>query len=251
MLYRSFIIILIATINTISLKAQTVTNNNLEIDLKLGVNIGGAAPLPMTQEIRKIEDYSPQLNASIEGTITRWFGTSKKWGGSIGIKLEKKGMSTGATVKNYHTDIVQGKGSISGYYTGFVKTNYNETMLTIPVLANYSISDSWKIRAGIFGSIRLYGKFDGYVSDGYLRENTPIGVKIKFENDSKADYNFSNNLSKFHCGAQLGGSWKAAKRIWVNADFTWTFSNIFKKDFKTISFNLYPIYLNLGVGYRI
>ena len=36
----------------------------------------------------------------------------------------------------------------------------------------------------------------------------------------------------------------------VNADLTWAFNNIFESDFKTISFGLYPIYLNLGFGYR-
>ena len=29
----------------------------------------------------------------------------------------------------------------------------------------------------------------------------------------------------------------------------WGLNNIFKKDFETISFNMYPIYLNIGFGY--
>jgi len=48
----------------------------------------------------------------------------------------------------------------------------------------------------------------------------------------------------------VGGSWKAYKHLTVHADLTWGLNDIFQKDFKTISFAMYPIYLNLGFGYE-
>ncbi len=251
MSYKSIIIVLAFMVSVSSAKAQTTSDERWEVDLKLGINIGGAAPLSMPQEIRKLEDYNPKFNGSIEATATHWYGETKKWGVSIGLKLERKGMKTGATVKNYHTELIQGEGRIAGYYTGYVKTDYSETLLTIPVLANYRISDRWKVRAGMFGSIKLAGKFEGYVSEGYLREDIPTGTKIAFDKDEKGYYNFNSDLRNFHYGAQLGGSWQADKHISLNADLTWTFSDVFMKKFKTISFALHPVYLNLGVGYRL
>ena len=160
-------------------------------------------------------------------------------------------METGAMVKNYSTEIVQGNTLIAGYYTGFVNTNYGAILLTLPIMANYRISDRWKVRAGLFESIALDGRFDGYVSEGYLRQNTPTGEKISFEGETQAGYDFTSDLRKQQWGAQLGGTWQADKHISLNADLTWTFSNIFNKNFNTISFALHPIYLNLGVGYRL
>ncbi|MBR8784415.1 hypothetical protein IX308_000586 [Porphyromonas levii] len=48
----------------------------------------------------------------------------------------------------------------------------------------------------------------------------------------------------------VGFSWRAYKHFHVNADLNWGFTNIFKKDFKAISFNMYPIYRQAGFGYQ-
>lgn len=60
---------------------------------------------------------------------------------------------------------------------------------------------------------------------------------------------FSDNLRKFQWGLQLGGEWRAFKHLNVYADLTWGLNDIFKKDFDTIAFAMYPIYLNVGFGY--
>ena len=43
--------------------------------------------------------------------------------------------------------------------------------------------------------------------------------------------------------------WRAFKHLSVFADLTWGLNDIFKKDFNTITFAMYPIYLNVGFGY--
>ena len=229
---------------------NSAEQNGWEYEVKAGVNIGGASPLPMPVEIRKISSYSPKFNGTLEGTVTKWLGKEQKWGVSTGLKFEEKGMITGANVKNYSMEILNDGSRVAGYWTGYVKTNYNTTLLTVPVMANYRFNDRWKVRAGLYSSIKLDGQFTGNVSDGYLREGTPVGEKLTFTDGNTASYEFSSNLRHFQWGGQLGATWRAFNHFTVNADLTWAFNNIFESDFKTISFGLYPIYLNLGFGYR-
>ena len=73
--------------------------------------------------------------------------------------------------------------------------------------------------------------------------------KIIFEGENIATYDFSNELRKFQWGAQIGGEWKAYKHLTVHADLTWGLNDIFNNNFKTITFSMYPIYLNFGFGY--
>ena len=177
-----------------------------EYSIKAGLSIGGTSPLPLPKEIRNIDSYSPNIAIAIEGNATKWFGNDKKWGMTAGIRLENKTMTTEATVKNYGMKIINTNGGeLQGLWTGGVKTKVKNSYLTIPVLANYKISDRWKVSLG--------------------------------------------PLRKFQWGAQLGGEWKAFKHLNVYADLTWGLNDIFKKDFDTITFAMYPIYLNIGFGY--
>ena len=112
--------------------------NGWEYEVKTGVNIGGASPLPLPVEIREISSYSPKFNGTFEGTVTKWLGNDQKWGVSAGLKFEEKGMITGANVKNYSMEILNDGSRVSGYWTGYVKTNYNTTLLWQTIV---SVSD--------------------------------------------------------------------------------------------------------------
>lgn len=68
--------------------------HGLDYEFKAGVNIGGTSPLPLPKEIRKIESYSPGLAITLEGNITKWLDTPKKWGISVGLRLDNKNMTT-------------------------------------------------------------------------------------------------------------------------------------------------------------
>ena len=54
---------------------------------------------------------------------------------------------------------------------------------------------------------------------------------------------------KFQWGVQAGVDWKAFKHLKVHADLNWGLNDIFNKDFKTVTFDMYAIYLNVGFGY--
>lgn len=224
--------------------------HGLEYGLKAGINIGGTSPLPLPEEIRALTGYNPNLNFSIEGNATKWLGKAQKWGISLGLRIENKGMEANARTKNYSMEIIGDGGEhMSGNWTGRVKTKFSGSFFSIPVLAAYQLSNRVRLSAGPFFSFLLNGSFDGYVYDGYLRQGDPTGTKAEFMGDSTAPYDFSDDLRTFQWGIEAGATWNAFKRLTVHADLTWGLNDIFKKDFNTITFAMYPIYLNVGFGY--
>lgn len=225
------------------------TSDGFIYEVNAGVNIGGSAPIPIPAQIRKIEGYNPNLNLSLGGRVSRWLDAEHRWGVAVGLRFESKGMKTDASVKNYGMEIIQDGATVSGRWTGKVHTNYHSSQLTIPVTALWRIDDRWMLNAGPYVAFALNSDFNGHVYDGYLREGDPTGEKAVFEGSARATYDFSSSLRRLQWGMQIGGSWLAMRHLAVNANFTWGLNGIFKSSFKTVTFSLYPIYLNLGFSY--
>lgn len=222
-----------------------------EYGVEAGMAIGGTSPLPLPEEIRAIKSYSPTLAPNIGAYVTRWFGAERRWGFSTGLRLENKAMSTRARVKNYRTEIIGENGNkLQGNWTGYVRTKVDNLYLTLPLLATYKAGDRFTVRGGAFLSCLLDGSFSGYVNNGYLRKDNPTGDKVLFDKESRGVYDFSDNLRDFLFGLQGGVRWMATDHIALFADLTWGLTEVFESDFTTISFSMYPIYLNVGVGYR-
>ena len=221
----------------------------LEYEVNAGTNIGGASPIPLPAEIRKINSYNPELNLQIGASARKWLGNDEKWGVGIGLRFETKGMKTKATVKNYGMEIIDNGKTLKGRWTGKVQTKYHSQQLVVPLTAYYKVSSSVRLNAGPYLAYAFSNDFDGFVSDGYLREGDPTGNKISFDAESKASYDFGDQLRKFQWGMQLGASVKVYKQLFINANLEWGCNDIFNSSFKTVSFDLYPIYLNLGFAY--
>ena len=255
--YQSInIIVVLLFVSIFTAQAQEERNQGIiwsylhgwEYGIKAGFNIGGTSPLPLPKEIRKIDSYAPGVAISIEGNATKWF--DPKWGMTVGVRLENKNMTTEATVKNYSMEILgQGGERISGVWTGGVKTKVHTSGLTIPLMATYKLSNRWNIKAGPYFSYLLSREFSGHVYEGYLREGDPVGPKVEFTDGKIATYDFSDDLRHFQWGMQVGVGWRAFKHLNIYADLTWGLNDIFKNDFQTITFAMYPIYLNIGFGY--
>lgn len=72
---------------------KTIINAALhgwEYEIKAGINLGGTAPLPFPVEIRSIDGYNPTLSITIEGNMTKWLDSEKKWGVITGLRLEDR-----------------------------------------------------------------------------------------------------------------------------------------------------------------
>ncbi|NDV65079.1 porin family protein [Bacteroides sp. 224] len=251
---KNIILISVLTLISLFVHAQDETtkgliwssSKGLEYSIKAGFNIGGTAPFPLPEEIRSIKSYTPSLGLNIEGSVTKWF--SKKWGAETGIRLESKGMRTNARVKNYSLEMTGEGGYLKGRWTGLVKTKVYNTYITVPLLASYKLTSRWKLHGGTFFSYMTEGEFSGEAYNGYLRDENPTGSKVEIGEEG-ATYDFSDDLSKFQWGAEVGAEWKAFKHLSVHSKLTWGFKDIFKSNFDTITFGMYPIYLNVGFGY--
>lgn len=234
-------------------RTQTLVNaarHGWEYEIRAGLNIGGTSPLPLPEEIRSIREFVPPLSVTIEGNLTKWLGKRQQWGIVTGIRLENKGMRTKAGVKNYHTEIIGENGNkLQGYWTGGVRTRVQNSCISVPLLAAYRLSPRVSLKAGAYASYVLSRDFSGYVYDGYLRKDNPTGDRVNFEGDAIGVYDFSDYLRRFQWGLQVGADWKAFKHLKVFGDLAWGLNDIFQKDFTTISFAMYPIYLTAGFGY--
>ncbi len=191
------------------------------VRLGAGFNLGGTSPMPLPRSIRAIDGYNPNLCIAIEGAAEKKFGGSD-FGLQIGIRLENKGMSTDATVKNYHMEAVNadGSGEIKGAFTGHVKTDVDNRYLSFPVLCTYDINKRWRVSIGPYFAWMFDGKFTGEAygkdifnedgikigTDAYIRDQNPTGEKAEV---TRATYDFSNDLRKFHWGIQAGGEFCA------------------------------------------
>ncbi len=221
--------------------------SNLDYEVNAGLNIGGSAPLPLPEEIREIKSFNPRLNVQFGVEATKWL--NQKWGVALGVRFDTKSMETKARVKNYGMAILQNGQELSGRWTGNVNTKYQSAQLALPITAIFKLNERLSFNLGPYIALALHNSFDGSVYEGYLREGDPTGMKVSFEGDAQATYDFDSELRKFQWGMQCGASWNVHDKWNINANLTWGCNDIFKSSFKTITFALYPIYLNLGMGY--
>ena len=113
---------------------------------RLGLNIGGTAPIGMPATIRRMNDYDLQPNFTLG--IDAEHPLRGNWGVLTGIHIDNKGMNVDATVKNYHTVMTKGGDELEGYYTGRLVTKVEESMVTIPLQATYHPGSRWRLRLG-------------------------------------------------------------------------------------------------------
>ncbi len=218
-----------------------------KLKIGAGFNIGGASPLPLPKEIRKIESFNPLLNVMLEADVHKKFGKSR-WGVMLGARFEMKGMETDAQVKGYRLSAHEADGAeVKGVWTGGVKTKLKNSYVTVPVLATCQINQRWRVGAGPYFSYLLDGEFKGEAHHGYIRDTDPTGPKTEMES---ATYDYSSALRKFHWGVQAGAEWNAYKHLVVTAYLQWGINGIFPHDFEDVSFALYPIYGTVGFAYE-
>ena len=221
------------------------TEKGWQIKIGAGYLLGGTAPLPIPVEIRAIEGFNPGLNLSLEGSVQKRFNNTG-WGLQFGVRFDTKGMTTDAKTKNYHMVMKTDDAEVTGVFTGNVKTHVNNTYVSVPVLATYSINERWSVAGGLYASYLLKGVFDGEAYNGYLRDQDPTGVRTDVET---ATYDFSSDLRKFHWGVQAGAEYKIYTHLAIFANVQWGMNSIFPNDYTCIPFALTPIYGTIGFNY--
>ncbi|MGJ1286986.1 porin family protein [Sphingobacterium spiritivorum] len=215
----------------------------------LGTKIGGSAPLSLPAEIRKIRSYAPALPFFVG--VKTLYNIDHKWGISLGVTFEGKGMNTEATVKGYKTTFNANEDpeeNIKGYYTGDIETDVENLYLSVPVQATFRLSQKWDFQAGPYFAFAVKKKFTGTATNGYMRKDDPTGDKI---NVDKANYDFKRSVRTLDVGMSLGSHYNFSRRYFALAQFDYGFNNIMKTGFESISFGLHNIFLNVGVGIKL
>jgi len=222
---------------------------DMDYQIQAYFSIGGSAPLGLPKEIREIKQYNPGLQLGLEANATKWFSSNSPWGIRLGVGVQGRGMHTEARVKTYYTKIIQNQSYVKGYYTGNVETDVKNVYLNIPLSVVYQLNSRWNIYAGLYAAILLNGEFSGYVSDGYLRQGTPVGPKIIFSDGSRAAYDFSENVNQFQWGANIGAEWELNTHFKLLANLNYGINGLLDDDFQAISFSMHNVYLDLGFAY--
>ncbi len=227
--------------------AQDEKQTSWEFKINGGYNIGGTAPLPMPEEVRKVERFSPPAFAPhVALEATRWF--TPKWGVSAQLTLDYKGFTVKDSVLNLHTEINMDGDPVTGNFTGHNETKIRNSYITIPVMASYRPSKYWTIQAGFYAAYLYSPSFTGTASDGYIRKGSPVGEKIEV---TSASFDFSDELSRFDFGVQAAGEWSFSKSFAVHGQLAWGLTPIFPSDFTGVSFKMYNIYGTIGVSYLL
>ena len=232
------------------IKRQHFFNTNIDYDLSAHFSIGGSAPMGMPVEIRSIEKYNPNLQLGLTAHATKWLGANPDWGIRLGVSAEALGMETKARVKDYKTEILMEGLHMEGIFTGLVETHVENTFITVPLSMVYRLSSRWSLYGGLHVAFTVNSRFDGFVSDGVFRQGSATGEPIPFDKESKASYDFADDIRNVQWGVQLGGEYRYKKHLIFFSHLDYDINNLFRSDFKSISFSLHNISLNLGFGYR-
>ena len=218
---------------------------------RIGYSIGGTVPLPMPETIRELNSYKLQPNFSIGLDAVKPLRGA--WSVQAGIRLENKGMYEDARVKNYYEAIERGGEMLSGRFTGDVTTKVKAWMVTVSVQVKWTANTHLDFRVGPYLSVLTGKSFTGYAHNGYLRVGDPTGIKVVMGNDeqTRGNYNFSEDMRRLQWGLDIGADWNTRRRLGFFADVTWGLNGIHRSGFHTIEQPLYPIFATVGITYKI
>lgn len=245
----SLISVWIFLLPSVSIYGKDRFVDRLEHKIVAGFNLGASAPLPIPAEVRSIDAWWPQFTPQLGYGIL--YKITDTWGIGSGILLNYKGMGVKDKVKYMYTEVVieeNGSERLQGYFVGKNKTRVKTAYATIPLLVSYKLNKDWSFRAGGYASYLFSGQFKGTVSDGYLREVTPLGTKIEI---TEAKFDFNGDLRSFDFGLSIGSERKVNNRFGIYGNLDWGLTPIFPSDFKVMEFDLYNIYLTFGLTYKL
>jgi hypothetical protein len=230
-------------------KTQEKNSSKFNFRVTAGINIGGLSPIPLPNNIRKIKSFDPTFAPSIGGEVL--YSLHKKWSIGINPKFDHKGMKVSDEVVYFHTLIQQGTGAEASTFEGaFSGTNYTESRnlyLGAPFFVEFTPKKNWHYRLGGYAAYLVEGKFEGTVSDGYIRNGGSLGEKVEI---TSASFDFSEKLRKFDLGIYAGARKNINKNFSIDVSLQWGLISAFPSSFTGISFPMYNVFGQIGAGYQ-
>ncbi|MEJ1240616.1 porin family protein [Chryseolinea sp. T2] len=244
------ILTMLMVLFVIAAHAQQESLVRFEQYVQAGFNFGALTPVSLPNNIRRIDSWVPKFCPSIgyEGV----YRFNERWGVGLAMKFEYKGMVVKDSVAYLHTIITVNEDGqtteFEGDFTGTNETHAYNGYLTVPVNAVYDPGGNWRFKLGFYMAFLVDSKFEGTVSDGYIRNGDSLGEKIMI---SEATFDFKNELRTFDVGLQGGAGYRLSKKLSVEGNLNWGLRPAFPSSFEGIGFNMYNIFLTLGVAYQI
>ena len=241
----------LALLMCLTATAQQSATDKLTVKARVGYSIGGTAPLGIPATIRSIESFKLTPNFMVGADAM--YRLSDKFGLQAALHFEIKDMDGEVTTKGYHMKVKMDEDELEGLYTGHVRQQVRQRMLTIPLQLTCEISRKVQLKAGPYLSVLTCKEFSGYASDGYLRKDDPTGAKVVMgdKEGEWATYDFSDDMRTCQMGIAVGIDWAFCQRLGLSADLNWGLTGIHHSDFKTVEQTLFPIYGTIGLFYRI
>lgn len=250
--YNKIIVLLLLFVSAVSIVKAQEAQAKWENDVIIGLNIGGTTPLPLPNEIRKVNSYSAGLNPTIAIRTTRWMDNAPQWGVTTGLYIDYRGMEIDADVKYWNTKLQVGEGATVGEYQGLFSGKNHTKMkvgyFTLPVMASYRPFTHWTFRLGGYVSWTHSTKFEGSAADGYICNGGATGDITAID---KATFDFSKELKSIDAGIAAGADWKVKNKISVVGQLNWGLVPVFPSSFTGIPYKMYNIYFTLGLAYRL
>lgn len=221
-------------------------------EVRAGWSIGGTMPMGLPASIRALNSYTLQPNFQVAFDLG-W--QLKPWLAiEAGIGLENKAMSIDARVKSYDMVLSQeGSDPIAGVFTGNVISDASAWQICIAPRAAFWVRENVKLFVGPYIAPAISKSFKGYAYNGYIRQGDPTGARtdVGDTEQTRGNYDFSDDLRTISVGANFGVNWYVYKRLGVFADVTWAFNGAFKSSFTTIKQTMYPVYGTIGITYKL
>lgn len=250
---RTFLLSMLSFVVPMSIVAASpsTTSDTWRLTPHLGYTIGGMTPVPIPAEIRGIHRFHPTDGLSWGFDLSRRIAS--QWRAAVGVHYFDRGMRTEAQVKAYQVKVVQAGNSLEGYFTGVNHTNASQQGFAVPLQVEWQPLHRWVFSTGPVAEWYFDRSFTGSVSDGYLRVNEPTGRKVEFGSpgESTPTYDFSDNMSHLGIGWQIGADWQVSGRWSTFLQARYLFTNIFEPDFHTVSMKLHPLFVTVGMAYRV
>lgn len=212
--------------------------------IKGNLNIGATTPYSMPKNIT-VAGFNPLFTPSVSYEISVYRLNSLKV--FTGLRYEAKGMHVKADVKGYYTEFYQNGSQLSGYFTGANDTKAYNSYMSLPVKAVYELNSKWSIYGGGYLSYNISSKFNGYARDGYIWiDNNTNKIQV-----TEGEFDFSKNVQKWDAGLEFGTKRMINSRFGVDVNLTTGLVPLFGKDFKSITFSMYNVFLGVGVSYKL
>lgn len=243
---RYYLLLIVATsfLFFTELKKASAQNYQWLLYPTLGVDVGGAIPIPVSDKPGGVAG-SPKIMPSLGMGFQ--YALKQKWHAAIEVNYHNLSFSAEGPVRSQpfyfdnNTDVL--------YFSGDTYTDVELRFVEFPLLFAYQISTNWTIMLGAYYSRIIEGRFDTEGKNGVLSPDKDITDNAALPGTAKASYSFSDELDVNDYGFLLGYKYMLNHKLFFWGRFTMGVKSIFVPEFENIDYELYQMRLNVGVSY--